>query len=278
MIGITGGIGSGKSVVSRILRLRGLPVYDCDLEAKRIMDSSEEVLRALNERFGDEVCPAAGPICRPMLARHVFGDDEVRLWLNSLVHRLVRDDVAAWSRRMEAAGCSRCFVESAILASSGLAAMCDEIWLVTAPESERVARVASRDAADPDHIRRRIIAQKEEENLLRASGICIIAVDNSAMSSLLDQLPAPKIQAFKKTHLMHPAPSKILNSKFLIFNSMRFLAFSLLAAFIVAAAYGDSAICRPIAPEVLTVTEHDSISSAPGWRSDSPMMSPAPCS
>ncbi len=191
MIGITGGIGSGKSVVSRILRLRGLPVYDCDLEAKRIMDSSGEVLRALNGRFGDEVCPPGGPICRPELARHVFGDDEVRLWLNSLVHRLVRDDVAAWSRRIQAAGCRQCFVESAILASSGLAAMCDEVWLVTAPEPERVARVAARDAADPDHIRKRIIAQKQEEDLLRASGIRIVAVDNSAPSSLLCQLPHP---------------------------------------------------------------------------------------
>ncbi len=65
MIGICGGIGSGKSVVSRVLRLRGEHVYDCDLEAKRIMDSSEEVLDALHERYGDVVCPVGGPICRP---------------------------------------------------------------------------------------------------------------------------------------------------------------------------------------------------------------------
>lgn len=189
LTGITGGIGSGKSVVSRILRLRGIPVYDCDLEAKRIMDSSGEVLHALHTRLGDEVCPAGGPICRPMLARHVFGDDEVRLWLNSLVHRLVRDDVALWASRMEAAGHSRCFVESAILASSGLAAMCGEIWLVTAPEDERVARVARRDGADPTLIWQRIRSQREEDALLLDSGIPVISVDNSSRSSVVGRIP-----------------------------------------------------------------------------------------
>lgn len=58
LIGICGGIGSGKSVISRVLRLRGEAVYDCDLEARRIMDTSEEVLRLLHERYGEEVCPA----------------------------------------------------------------------------------------------------------------------------------------------------------------------------------------------------------------------------
>ena len=183
MIGICGGIGSGKSVVSRILRLRGEPVYDCDIEAKRIMDTSEEVLAALNGRYGDVVCPPGGPIFRQELARRVFGSDTERLWLNKLVHRLVREDVGLWRDRYEV-----CFVESAILASSGLAAMCDEVWLVTAPEEIRIARTLARDSLTEEAVRARIRSQLEEERLLYASGVPVRSIDNSGSLSILCQI------------------------------------------------------------------------------------------
>ncbi len=189
MIGICGGIGSGKSVVSRVLRLRGEHVYDCDLEAKRIMDSSEEVLDALHERYGDAVCPVGGPICRPELARRIFGNEEERRWLNSLVHRLVRIDVAVWHDVLVLDGKDRCFVESAILASSGLAAMCDEIWMVTASEEVRIARVRLRDSLDEEAIKKRIESQMEEERLIEASGIPVRIINNSGAIPLLPQLP-----------------------------------------------------------------------------------------
>lgn len=194
LIGITGGIGSGKSVVSRILRLRGEAVYDCDLEAKRIMDESEEVLTALNERFGDKVCPVGGPINRKALSRHVFGNDEHRLWLNSLVHRLVRVDIILWQNQFEKSGASTVFVESAILASSGLAAICDEIWIVTAPEEERIERVKGRDGLDEEDIRKRIESQKEEERLVLAAGIPVRTIDNGSKASLLEAPPQPSQQ------------------------------------------------------------------------------------
>lgn len=188
MIGICGGIGSGKSVVSRILRLRGEPVYDCDLEAKRIMDSSAEVLAALNERYGDAVCPPGGPIRRPELARRVFGSDGERIWLNSLVHRLVRDDVGRWLSERTMEGHPRCFVESAIMASSGLTAMCAEVWLVTAPEDVRVERTMIRDGISEESIHARIRSQLEEERLLEASGIPVRLIDNSGDIPLLSQV------------------------------------------------------------------------------------------
>lgn len=188
IIGICGGIGSGKSVVSRILRLRAEAVYDCDLEAKRIMDSSRDVLEALHDRYGDTVCPAEGPICRSELAKRVFSCDDDRLWLNSLVHRLVREDVKKWHETMMADGHSRCFVESAILASSGLARMCSEIWLVVASEEMRIARIKLRDSIDEDAIRKRILSQREEERLLNSSGIPIRIIDNSGIIPLLTQI------------------------------------------------------------------------------------------
>lgn len=188
MIGICGGIGSGKSVVSRILRLRGLSVYDCDLEAKRIMDTSEEVLKALNSRFGDDVCPVNGPIDRRRLAHHVFGNDDHRLWLNSLVHRLVRDDVLVWCDAELESGHKICYVESAILASSGLADLCDEVWIVNAPEEERISRVVGRDGIDADAVRSRIKSQLHELELLESSKSAIRIIENAASSSLLEQI------------------------------------------------------------------------------------------
>ncbi|MDE5871668.1 MAG: dephospho-CoA kinase [Muribaculaceae bacterium] len=188
MTGICGGIGSGKSVVSRILRLRGEAVYDCDLEAKRIMDSSAEVLEALHLRYGDAVCPPGGPICRPELACRVFGCDEDRLWLNSLVHRLVRDDVSRWHAALMAEEYKRCFVESAILASSGLASLCSEVWLVTASDDVRIARIKERDSLSEKAVLDRIRAQMEEERLLEASGVHIRIIDNSGAVSLLPQI------------------------------------------------------------------------------------------
>lgn len=188
IIGICGGIGSGKSVLSRVLRLRGETVYDCDQEAKRIMDSSRDVLEALHDRYGDIVCPAAGPICRSELAKRVFSCDVERLWLNSLVHRLVREDVEKWHKTMTKEGHSRCFVESAILATSGLARMCAEIWIVDASEEVRIARIKQRDSIDEDAIRKRIRSQREEELLLKSTCIPVRIIDNSGAIPLLTQI------------------------------------------------------------------------------------------
>ncbi len=183
--GISGGIGSGKSVVSRILRLRGFAVYDCDSEAKRIMDCSEEVLEALHSRYGESVCPPGGPICRSELARRLFGSDEERLWLNSLVHRLVREDIGKWHDEQTKKGNEICFVESAILASSGLAKMCSEIWLVTASDNVRISRVQARDSLDEKEICRRIRSQENENQLLSETDIPVRIIDNSGLEPLL---------------------------------------------------------------------------------------------
>lgn len=93
LIGLTGGIGTGKSTVARILRLRGYEVYDCDLEAKRLMDESPEVRRSLRDRWGEEIYSARGELDRRKVAEYVFADRREKAWLDSLVHGLVRDDV-----------------------------------------------------------------------------------------------------------------------------------------------------------------------------------------
>lgn len=167
VIGLTGGIGAGKSVVSRILRCKGYSVYDCDLEAKRLMDRSGELKRDIVLRFGEECVDGGGCLVRSAIARHVFSDPAKRLWLNSVVHEMVRQDICRKLDRQVAPGDAdirkrRFFIESAILNTGGITPMCDEVWLVEASEETRIKRVCSRDAATPEQVRARIEVQKSE--------------------------------------------------------------------------------------------------------------------
>ena len=144
---ICGGIGSGKSVVARTLRLKGYDVYDCDLEARRIMDGSPLIRSAIAEKLGAECLNADGTLCRPAIAAKVFASDEQRLWLNSLVHHHVADDIRCWLH--DAASGKRRFVETAIPVTSGLTDICNDIWLVTCPDSVRVERSLAATTALP---------------------------------------------------------------------------------------------------------------------------------
>lgn len=183
LVGITGGIGAGKSVVSRLLRCKGLSVYDCDSEARKIMQASVAVKRAVAERLGQHCIFPDGSLNRKAIAEFVFSDDNHRLWLNSLVHGLVRNDVMErYSRRHG----RLLFVESAILHSSGLDILCDRIWLVDAPEELRVVRACGRDGADASEIKARMKVQEMEFNALPEFKTTVL--ENDGNKSLISQL------------------------------------------------------------------------------------------
>ena len=153
LIAITGGIGSGKSVVCRMLCAMGYPVYDCDTEAKRIMDRSDVIKQGIAREICAEAISEVG-IDQRKLSETVFGSPELLNKLNALVHSAVRDDLAQWSADKPLA-----FVETAILYQSGLHRMVDEVWNVTAPEEVRISRVMKRNSLDRASIERRISAQ-----------------------------------------------------------------------------------------------------------------------
>lgn len=172
--GITGGIGAGKSVISRVIRLRGFGVYDCDAEARRIMDSDAGLQAAMRHELGEECVSDCGVIDRPAVARVIFGDESKRLWLNSRVHKAVRDDFMAWTE----SDANNRYVESAILCESGLDRMCDRIWLVEAPESRRELRAARRDNTPPENVRRRMESQRKELDMLRECDVPVTVINN----------------------------------------------------------------------------------------------------
>lgn len=190
LVGITGGIGSGKSFVSRILRTFGYMVYDCDLEARRIMDTSCELKESIAASLGAECIAEDGSLNRPVIASKVFSDDDARTRLNALVHIRVLEDLNGWRNRMERDEKSLLFVESAILASSGIADLCQAVWLVIAPRDVRISRVISRSGISPEDIGARIDAQVAEENLLAefASRVPVFTIDNSPGAPVLSEV------------------------------------------------------------------------------------------
>lgn len=177
---ICGGIGAGKSVVSRILRAMGRKVYDCDAEARRIMDNDPAIHARLNNMIHPQ-CVVDGRVDRRLISRIVFSDSESLARLNSIVHSAVIKDIERW--RSENADELRLWVETAIPRSSGIVDMVDSVWLVTAPVELRIQRVMLRNNLPESEILARIDSQRDEENL-PAAEILI----NNGLSPLLPQI------------------------------------------------------------------------------------------
>ena len=142
MIGITGGIGSGKSRISRELIRRGYSVYDCDREAKRIIVENPEVRKAIINLLGEEAFqrPTTNdqrPIYNTAyVAKRVFEDKALLEAINKIVHPAVKEDIIAKQPD---------FVESAILYEAGIDVLCERIIVIDAPEDIRIERTIGRD-------------------------------------------------------------------------------------------------------------------------------------
>ncbi len=193
-IGITGGIGSGKSYVSNLLRQKfGIPVYDCDKEAKRLTAEDEEIRQRLIALVGPEVF-AGGGLNKQLLADYLFADVEHASAVNAIIHPVVLKDFVEWSMVLPrqqslpgagASGNGQCSMfngqwsmvglESAILYESGFNASVDYVLFVDAPEDVRLRRAMLRDNASEAQIRARMKMQRPELHRLQADFI----IDNS---------------------------------------------------------------------------------------------------
>ncbi len=191
IIGITGGIGSGKSYLAQELAKRGFAVYDCDREAKRIIAENKEVQTAIIKLLGKEAF-IDGKYNTAYVAQRVFTEPQLLKALNTIVHPAVKADISRQSSDV-----SLLVVESAILFESGLDELCDKIVVVTAPEETRIARTIARDyhnEATPENInkvRARIRAQKEipaSTEVPQGKILTIVNDDTSVLSSIIDRI------------------------------------------------------------------------------------------
>lgn len=150
IVGITGGIGSGKSTIARELAKRGFAVYDCDREAKRIIMENEQVRKAIIDLLGKEAFingQSDDGQCTTYniayVAQRVFAEPKILEQLNAIVHPVVANDIQ--QRQATSNDLKTLFVESAILYESGFNALCEKIIVVDAPEEVRIARTIARD-------------------------------------------------------------------------------------------------------------------------------------
>ena len=173
IIGLTGGIGSGKSVIAKQLREIGYAVYDTDSEAKRLIVEDAAVRKQMIQLFGSDVYKD-GIYQTAFVAQRVFTDKSLLAQLNAIVHPAVRADILRWATMQDSPsfrkglGVGICFVECAILYQAGFDELCDKVVAVTAPEEVRLTRVLARDHSTIDKVHARMRAQEADKDLRRA--------------------------------------------------------------------------------------------------------------
>ena len=165
IIGLTGGIGSGKSTMCRIFEVLNVPVFYADEEAKALYESVQ-VIEAITKLLGNEILNEAGKIDRKKMAAVIFEDSKKLLQIQQLIHPLVKQRFEEWMDiyQKEALYCIR---EAAILIESGAYKDCDKIIVVTAPEEIRIQRVMKRDNISEQEVMSRIAHQMKDSERLK---------------------------------------------------------------------------------------------------------------
>ena len=189
IIGITGGIGSGKSTLSERLREIGYSVYDSDLEARRLQNVHPEIQDQLIELFGEDIYNDQG-LNRPVLAQLVFGKPELLAKLNAIVHPVVHTDFMNWIQSHSAE--NLLFMESAILFESGFNKIVDKVIVMTASENIRIARVMKRDKVTEEQVKARMSHQMADDMKIAIADFVIHSDDCQPLvrklKKILDEL------------------------------------------------------------------------------------------
>lgn len=154
-VGITGGIGSGKSVVCKIFETLGVPIYYADDRAKQLMHEDTALMAAIKDRFGADIYQD-GVLNRQKLSELVFNDKAALQDLNALVHPAVGRDSKAWQQQQTAPYTLR---EAALLFEAGSYKLLDKIIVVTAPKALRIDRVMQRDGVSKEQVQARMANQ-----------------------------------------------------------------------------------------------------------------------
>ena len=182
-VGITGGIGSGKTTVCKVFEALGIPVYYADWHARQLMVNAPRLVAGVKELFGPDAYLEDGALNRPYIAEKVFNNDKKLQQLNHLVHRVVAEDADRWHSAQE--NVPYTLKEAALLFESGNYKQLDKVITVFAPEDLRIQRVMDRDQVSSTEVRARMAKQMpEEEKLKRADYI----VYNDGKHSLVRQV------------------------------------------------------------------------------------------
>ncbi len=184
IVGLTGGIGSGKTTVANFFRELGIPVYIADEAGKRLMLTSEEIKKAVKELFGEKAYSGDEPN-RKYIASQVFNDSGKLEALNRIIHPAVATDFQTWLSRQQA---PYIIYEAAILFESGGNEKCDRTILVTAPHDEKIKRLQFRDNSEIEEIEARMANQWSDEKKLKLTDFQIQNTDLALTKSQVAEL------------------------------------------------------------------------------------------
>lgn len=185
-LGITGGIGSGKSVVSRLLEVMGIPVYQTDDAAKRLMSDDLRIRAELTALLGDGAYQDDG-LNKPLLASYIFGHPDHARQVNGIVHPRVRQDFRQWAQTQAQGGHSLVGMESALIYEAGFQTEVDAVVMVYAPREVRIARAMRRDGASREAVKQRVDSQlDDEEKRLRADFVLVNDDETPLIPQVLD--------------------------------------------------------------------------------------------
>lgn len=177
-VGITGGIGSGKSVVSQLLEAMGIPVYISDVESKQLSHFDPIIRRELCSLLGEEAY-ADGRLNKPLLASYLFGHPDHAKKVNAIIHPRVKEHFRCWTSARKQF--SILGMESAILIESGFADEVDVVVMVYASLETRLARAMKRDSTSRELVMQRICSQMSDEEKRKQADFIIVNDDETPL-------------------------------------------------------------------------------------------------
>ena len=183
-IGLTGGIGSGKSVVSKLLTTYEIAVYDSDTRAKSLMETDDNIISSITQMLGKEAY-TDGKLNRRFVAEAVFASSSKLLQINSIVHSAVIDDFSRWAELQAA---DILVFESAIIFENGLEKYFDKIIAVVAPQKSRIERVKRRSGLSRKEILNRIKNQTSSKTLRQRADYVVINDDRTAIIPQVERI------------------------------------------------------------------------------------------
>lgn len=184
-VGITGGIGSGKSTICRIFQSIGIPVYYADDKAKYLMKTDANLISKIKDLLGNDVYDNENNLNTKRIAEIVFNDKKKLKQLNSIVHPAVGIDANNWQKEMEKQGYHYTLKEAALLFESGSYKQLDKIIVVDAPEKLRIQRVMKRDQVSEQEVYNRIKNQWPQD---KKNKLADFIINNDGEESIIDQV------------------------------------------------------------------------------------------
>lgn len=161
ILGLTGGIGAGKTLVSNHLAALGIEIVDADIIARDVVAIGSDGLNAIEQHFGKTILLDDGSLNRAKLREIIFADSEQKSWLNNLMHPLIRQNITA---QLDAATSPYVVLSAPLLFENKLDALCDHTLLVDVPTEVQLARTANRDSVSTEQVKNIIAAQMSRED------------------------------------------------------------------------------------------------------------------